>query len=83
MMSAINDVDLVIIFDEDTPYTAIKELLPDVLIKGGDYQESEIVGGDLVKSAGGMVRRVTIIPGQSTSNLVKRSLTKSGIGGER
>jgi D-beta-D-heptose 7-phosphate kinase/D-beta-D-heptose 1-phosphate adenosyltransferase len=73
VMSAISYVDLVVIFDEDTPLRLIEELRPDVLIKGSDYEEHEIVGADLVKGAGGSVVRVNVRQGHSTSDLVARS----------
>jgi bifunctional ADP-heptose synthase (sugar kinase/adenylyltransferase) len=67
-------VDAVILFDEETPYNLIRELAPDVLVKGGDWEEDEIVGADLVKQAGGKVRRIPYVEGFSTSRLIKRIL---------
>jgi rfaE bifunctional protein nucleotidyltransferase chain/domain len=64
-------VDYVVIFGEDTPAKLIEAIKPDVLVKGADYKLSEIVGAAFVKSLGGRVRRVRIVPGRSTSRLLK------------
>lgn len=72
VMAALRPVDLVILFDEDTPLEAIKALTPDVLVKGADYTVDEIVGAKEVLAAGGRVERVTLIEGQSTTGIVRR-----------
>jgi D-beta-D-heptose 7-phosphate kinase/D-beta-D-heptose 1-phosphate adenosyltransferase len=73
VLNALQDVDHVVIFDEDTPLETIKALNPDILIKGADYEEKDIVGAEFVKAQGGRVARVKIREGHSTTNLVKRS----------
>lgn len=73
VMAAIAVVDAVTIFDEDTPLETLTALLPDVVIKGADYTEEQIVGGDVVKARGGRVARVPLVSGQSTTSLVTRS----------
>ena len=73
VLGAIDCVDLVIIFEDDTPYNLIGALMPDVLIKGADYAEDQIVGADVVRSAGGRVERVKLVEGQSTSELIRRA----------
>ena len=73
VMGAIAHVDLVVLFDEDTPYEVINLLKPDLLVKGSDYAEAEIIGADIVKANGGSVVRVDLRAGHSTSNLVARS----------
>ncbi len=73
VLSALQDVDHVVIFDEDTPLETIKALKPDILIKGADYEEKDIVGAEFVKAQGGRVARVKIRDGHSTTILVKRS----------
>lgn len=73
VMAAVRFVDMVVIFEQDTPRETIEALLPDVLIKGADYQEHEIVGAKIVKAAGGSVVRVDMRQGHSTTELVKRS----------
>ena len=61
---------MVVGFDEDTPERIIKELLPNVLVKGGDYSINSIVGADIVISHGGTVEIIDLIPGKSTSSLI-------------
>ena len=70
IINAINCVDMVVGFDEDTPDKIIKRLLPDVLVKGGDYSINSIVGADIVISNGGTVEVIDLIPGKSTSSLI-------------
>lgn len=73
VMSAIRGVDLVVLFDQDTPLELIRLLVPDVLVKGSDYAEDAIVGHDIVKAAGGRVERVELRQNQSTTRLVARA----------
>jgi D-beta-D-heptose 7-phosphate kinase/D-beta-D-heptose 1-phosphate adenosyltransferase len=73
VMGAISHVDLVVLFDEDTPYEVIDVLKPDLLVKGSDYAEDDIVGADIVKANGGSIFRVDLRAGHSTTNLVARS----------
>jgi len=73
IIGALTGVDAVVLFDEDTPQKIIEHLMPDVLVKGADYEESEIVGGDIVKAAGGRVERIDLKTGHSTSRLIARS----------
>ncbi|HEV7285353.1 MAG TPA: D-glycero-beta-D-manno-heptose 1-phosphate adenylyltransferase, partial [Kaistia sp.] len=70
VMGALRAVDLVVLFDEDTPLEAIQAIRPDVLVKGADYREDEVVGGDFVKARGGKVVLANLIAGRSTSALV-------------
>jgi D-beta-D-heptose 7-phosphate kinase/D-beta-D-heptose 1-phosphate adenosyltransferase len=70
VLGAIEYVDLVVAFDEDTPQHLIESLLPDVLIKGADYTIEQIVGADVVAAAGGQVMTVQLVPGQSTTRLL-------------
>jgi len=65
-------VDCVVLFEDDTPLELIKSLLPDVLVKGADYQRDNIVGADWVEARGGRVVRVPLVEGFSTSSLVER-----------
>jgi D-beta-D-heptose 7-phosphate kinase/D-beta-D-heptose 1-phosphate adenosyltransferase len=73
VMGAIGVVDAVVIFDQDTPLELITHLMPDVLVKGADYAEDQIVGADVVRRAGGRVERVELVAGHSTTGLVARS----------
>lgn len=72
LLAALGFVNAVVIFREDTPLRLIKKLLPDILVKGADWPEGEIVGADVVKGAGGVVRRIPVIEGFSTSAMIER-----------
>ncbi|MBW2029073.1 MAG: D-glycero-beta-D-manno-heptose 1-phosphate adenylyltransferase [Deltaproteobacteria bacterium] len=72
VLAALSFVDLVTIFDEETPYRVIEVLQPDILVKGGDWKEDEIVGADIVKKAGGEVRRIPYISGYSTTEIIEK-----------
>jgi rfaE bifunctional protein nucleotidyltransferase chain/domain len=72
ILSALDCVDAVVIFDEDTPYAIIAALQPDVLVKGADWAEDAIVGRDIVEARGGRVVRVDIQPGHSTSRIIEK-----------
>jgi D-beta-D-heptose 7-phosphate kinase/D-beta-D-heptose 1-phosphate adenosyltransferase len=73
VLAAMTDVDLVTLFDADTPRDLIATLRPDVLIKGADYTEDQVVGAELVKSWGGCIVLAKLVPEQSTTRLVRRS----------
>ena len=77
VMAALEMVDLVSIFDEDTPYDLIAAVQPDVLVKGGDWAVDRIVGADLVHARGGRVRSLRFAPGYSTTALVERIVARS------
>jgi len=72
MVAALEFVDGVVIFDEDTPLRVIEHLLPNVLVKGGDWPEDRIVGSDVVRKAGGEVRSIPFVPGYSTTIIIKK-----------
>ncbi|MEE3195383.1 MAG: D-glycero-beta-D-manno-heptose 1-phosphate adenylyltransferase [Candidatus Neomarinimicrobiota bacterium] len=74
ILDAINSVDMVVGFDDDTPEKIIKELLPNILVKGGDYSIDNVVGADTVISHGGSVEIVDLIPDKSTSSLIDQIL---------
>jgi rfaE bifunctional protein nucleotidyltransferase chain/domain len=71
VMAALEMVDYVIVFGEDTPYELIKQVQPDVLVKGGDWKPDDIVGADIVRARGGAVRSLRFAPGYSTTRLVQ------------
>jgi len=73
VLAALEAVDLVVIFDEDTPLALIRKVRPMVLVKGGDYRREEVVGREVVEADGGEVVIVASVPGHSTSALVDRS----------
>ena len=73
LLAALEAVDLVVVFDEDTPEKLIARVKPTVLVKGGDYTRDQVVGADLVERLGGQVILVELVPGHSTSAMVERS----------
>jgi D-glycero-beta-D-manno-heptose 1-phosphate adenylyltransferase len=72
VMAALEMVDLVVVFEEDTPLQLISALLPDLLVKGGDYQPEHIVGADLVTARGGQVLVLPFQDGYSSTKLIER-----------
>lgn len=72
VLAALEAVDLVVAFDEDTPLELVRALHPDVIVKGGDYTADSIVGASEVKSWGGEVVVVPLTPGQSTSSIIEK-----------
>jgi len=72
LLAALCFVDGVVIFDEDNPLAMIEYLMPQVLVKGADWPEDEIVGADIVKQAGGEVQRIPLVPGISTTEIIRR-----------
>lgn len=72
LMASLAIVDAVTLFEEDTPYELIRAILPDVILKGGDYTLEQVVGGDLVLAQGGEIRIVPVVEGYSTTGLISR-----------
>jgi rfaE bifunctional protein nucleotidyltransferase chain/domain len=72
VLAALEAVDAVVVFDEDTPSELINALRPDVLVKGGDYDEASIVGAQEVRSWGGEVVVVPLTPGHSTTSTIEK-----------
>lgn len=72
ILSALESVDAVIIFDEPTPREVIARLLPDVLVKGGDWPGDQIVGREEVEAAGGRVVSIPVVPGYSTTAILRK-----------
>ncbi len=70
ILANLKPVDYVAVFDEDTPYELIKEIRPDILVKGGDYEGKTIAGSDIVESSGGKTVLINFIEGKSTSNII-------------
>lgn len=73
VLAALQAVDLVVVFDEDTPQKLIERVKPKVLVKGADYSREQVVGGDFVEANGGEIVLVDIVPGHSTTSIVSRS----------
>jgi len=72
VLAALLMVDAVILFDEETPYELIRSIVPDVLVKGTEYQIEEIAGFDVVLANGGRVERIELTEGFSTTDLIQK-----------
>lgn len=72
VLSALKPVDFVTIFDEETPAELIEEIIPNVLVKGGDYTADSIVGADTVQKHNGKVLIIPFVPGKSTSKIINK-----------
>ncbi|HQH41197.1 MAG TPA: D-glycero-beta-D-manno-heptose 1-phosphate adenylyltransferase [Bacteroidales bacterium] len=72
ILAAMRFVDFVVLFDEDTPENLIRKIQPDVLVKGGDYKPSEIVGYNIVTAKGGKVLTIELVENYSTTKLIKK-----------
>jgi D-glycero-beta-D-manno-heptose 1-phosphate adenylyltransferase len=72
ILASLQFVDLVVFFNEDTPLNLISALVPNVLVKGSDYLAENIVGADVVKKAGGVVKTIDFVPGYSTTRIVEK-----------
>jgi D-glycero-beta-D-manno-heptose 1-phosphate adenylyltransferase len=72
VLAALACVDVVVIFDEDTPHAMIDRIQPSILVKGADWGADDIVGRDLVEARGGRVVRIPVVPGWSTTEIVRR-----------
>jgi D-beta-D-heptose 7-phosphate kinase/D-beta-D-heptose 1-phosphate adenosyltransferase len=78
VLAALEAVDLVAVFEEDTPLKLITEIKPSVLVKGGDYTRETVVGHEIVEAGGGEVMLVDTLPGHSTTSLVSRARGNKG-----
>jgi D-beta-D-heptose 7-phosphate kinase/D-beta-D-heptose 1-phosphate adenosyltransferase len=72
VLAALGFVDAVVVFDEENPLRVIESLLPDVLVKGGDWPEHRIIGADVVRQAGGEVRNIPFVEGYSTTSILDK-----------
>ena len=72
LLSAIESVDLVIMFEEQTPENLIKDIVPDILVKGGDYNIEDIVGYQTVMQNGGQVKTISFYDGYSSTNYINK-----------
>ncbi len=72
-LAAFSFVDGVVVFSEDTPFNLIQVIQPDVLVKGKDYDEKEIVGADIVKARGGEVVTIDLVKGYSTTHTIEKT----------
>jgi rfaE bifunctional protein nucleotidyltransferase chain/domain len=78
VMAGLECVDIVTVFNEDDPYNIIKDTLPDVLVKGGDWAMDKIIGADIVRQNGGTVKNIKYEKGKSTTNIVKKVIENYG-----
>jgi D-beta-D-heptose 7-phosphate kinase/D-beta-D-heptose 1-phosphate adenosyltransferase len=76
LLAALECVDYLTIFEEPDPLNAIKSIKPSSLVKGGDWSEDQIIGGDFVKSIGGQVDRIPYIDGASTTNIIEEIIER-------
>lgn len=74
VLAALYFVDIVTIFYEDNPYNIISDIKPDVLVKGGDWPIDKIIGADIVRKNGGIVKNIKYIKGESTSGIINKIL---------
>jgi D-beta-D-heptose 7-phosphate kinase/D-beta-D-heptose 1-phosphate adenosyltransferase len=72
VLAAFEAVDLVVVFEQDTPLELVRTVEPDVIVKGGDYEESTIVGAAEVRARGGEVIVIPLTPGQSTTSIIEK-----------
>ena len=72
IMASLSFVTAVVLFDEDTPYNLIKQVQPDILVKGSDYKPEDIVGYDILKAKGGEVKTLDLLPGYSTTSIEQK-----------
>jgi len=72
VLSALESVDYVVVFGQDTPKTLLRKLKPDVLVKGDEYTHDQVVGHEIVESYGGKIARVPMVKGKSTTNIIRR-----------
>ena len=77
VLLALASVDAAVIFDEDTPHAIISRIQPDILVKGADWGEHDIVGRDVVEARGGRVVRIDLSPGHSTTELIRKARNAS------
>ena len=78
VLAALQFVNIVVYFGEDTPYNCIKITQPDVLVKGGDYSPEEIVGYDIVRAKSGTIATIKYLEGYSTTAIENKILKKGG-----
>ena len=76
ILAALDCIDYLTIFDEDTPLELLEVVRPQILVKGGDYQTDEVVGKDLIESYGGRVELIQFVDGKSTTNIIDKVLSR-------
>ena len=76
VLANLKPVDFVVMFDEDNPFNLIKNIMPDVLVKGADWEEDKIIGADIVKQNGGEIRTIKFVENNSSSDIIGEILRK-------
>ncbi|HEY3249515.1 MAG TPA: D-glycero-beta-D-manno-heptose 1-phosphate adenylyltransferase [Ignavibacteria bacterium] len=76
VLANLKAVDYVVIFDEDNPYNVIKAIMPDILVKGSDWDGDKIIGSDIVKQNGGEVKRIKFVENNSSTNIIEEIIKK-------
>jgi D-beta-D-heptose 7-phosphate kinase/D-beta-D-heptose 1-phosphate adenosyltransferase len=71
-LSGLACVDFITIFEEPDPFNVIQHVRPNILVKGADWAENDIIGSDIVKSSGGQVKRIHLVPDISTTEIINR-----------
>lgn len=72
VLDSLKPVDFVTVFDEDTPFELVNELLPNVIVKGGDYSPEDVIGGETVIGNGGEIIIISFVEGKSTTNIINK-----------
>ena len=72
LLASLSFIYAVVIFDQETPYNLINEMLPDILVKGGDYKIVEVIGHDIVQEYGGKIVLIPLVEGISSTNIIKK-----------
>ncbi len=80
LLASLASVSWVVVFSEDTPASLIEQVVPHVLVKGGDWKGKGIVGSEIVRSRGGSVRTIRLLPGRSTTSILRRAGKVPGSG---
>lgn len=75
VLAGLSSIDHIVVFDEDTPYNVIKSIIPDILVKGGDWTIDQIIGSDIVKENGGEVISLSFQEGKSTTGIIRKVVT--------
>jgi rfaE bifunctional protein nucleotidyltransferase chain/domain len=80
VLAGLSSVDFICLFEEETPANLIRQLIPDILVKGSDYKIDDIVGREIVEANGGKVVTIDLVPGQSTTSIIEKlmKLSKKG-----
>ncbi len=72
LLASLGFVDMVVFFEEETPYNLIQFVQPDILVKGSDYKTEDIVGYDIVKAKGGAIKTLDFVPGFSSTSIIEK-----------